>query len=235
MGGHFALLVDRLLTESSLPAAMAAGGAKGCDLGFIPQERKQEDEINAIEMAECRICQEEDLQSNVEAPCFCCGSLKYAHRKCIQRWCDEKGDTICEICLQPFEPNYTAPPKLLQYGSMPMAFRGNWGISRQSLHSPHFIAAVEAEEDFADSDYEGHSSSHTRSIIFCRSVAVILSVLVVVSHTLPIFMSFGDEWWYSVAEILFLVMRTAGILLPVVIMTRTLLAFHRRHRQLVWE
>jgi len=26
--------------------------------------------------------------------------LQYAHRKCIQRWCNEKGDTICEICLQ---------------------------------------------------------------------------------------------------------------------------------------
>lgn len=23
---------------------------------------------------------------------------QYAHRKCVQRWCNEKGDTICEIC-----------------------------------------------------------------------------------------------------------------------------------------
>jgi hypothetical protein len=26
--------------------------------------------------------------------------FQYAHRTCVQRWCDEKGDTICEICLQ---------------------------------------------------------------------------------------------------------------------------------------
>jgi hypothetical protein len=26
--------------------------------------------------------------------------VQYAHRNCIQRWCDEKGDTVCEICLQ---------------------------------------------------------------------------------------------------------------------------------------
>lgn len=27
-------------------------------------------------------------------------SCQFAHRECIQRWCDEKGDTTCEICLQ---------------------------------------------------------------------------------------------------------------------------------------
>lgn len=26
--------------------------------------------------------------------------LQYAHRKCVQHWCNEKGDTTCEICHQ---------------------------------------------------------------------------------------------------------------------------------------
>ncbi|KAF7119600.1 hypothetical protein RHSIM_Rhsim13G0122500 [Rhododendron simsii] len=26
--------------------------------------------------------------------------LQYAHRICIQRWCNEKGDIVCEICHQ---------------------------------------------------------------------------------------------------------------------------------------
>lgn len=25
---------------------------------------------------------------------------QYAHRRCVQRWCNEKGDTTCEICHQ---------------------------------------------------------------------------------------------------------------------------------------
>lgn len=25
---------------------------------------------------------------------------QYAHRKCVQRWCNEKGNIICEICHQ---------------------------------------------------------------------------------------------------------------------------------------
>lgn len=24
--------------------------------------------------------------------------LQYAHRACVQRWCNEKGDITCEIC-----------------------------------------------------------------------------------------------------------------------------------------
>ncbi|OAP12185.1 hypothetical protein AXX17_AT1G01750 [Arabidopsis thaliana] len=48
----------------------------------------------------CRICHEEEAESYFEAPCSCSGTIKFAHRDCIQRWCDEKGNTICEICLQ---------------------------------------------------------------------------------------------------------------------------------------
>ncbi|CAJ1939347.1 unnamed protein product [Sphenostylis stenocarpa] len=51
-------------------------------------------------VVECRICQEEDQVQAMEAPCSCNGTLKFAHRKCIQRWCNKKGNTICEICNQ---------------------------------------------------------------------------------------------------------------------------------------
>lgn len=29
-----------------------------------------------------------------------CHKIQYAHRKCVQQWCDEKGDITCEICHQ---------------------------------------------------------------------------------------------------------------------------------------
>ncbi|CAK9145030.1 unnamed protein product, partial [Ilex paraguariensis] len=63
---------------------------------------------NAVK--DCRICQEEDEEHEMEAPCGCNGTLKFAHRKCIQRWCNKKGDITCEICNQVFSPNYTLPP-----------------------------------------------------------------------------------------------------------------------------
>ncbi|KAK8952272.1 hypothetical protein KSP39_PZI004689 [Platanthera zijinensis] len=50
----------------------------------------------------CRICHEEEEQdtTTMETPCACSGTLKFAHRGCVQRWCDRKGSTICEICLK---------------------------------------------------------------------------------------------------------------------------------------
>nr|GMD68881.1 E3 ubiquitin-protein ligase MARCH2-like [Ipomoea batatas] len=69
-------------------------------------------EIVCGAMCFCRICHEAEFESSkiLEAPCGCSGTLKLAHRDCIQRWCNEKGNTICEICLQKFEDGYTAPP-----------------------------------------------------------------------------------------------------------------------------
>jgi hypothetical protein len=78
MGDHLALLVDRLLTESTLEAAIRK------------QMVDQQPETVAIEycsgavdgsgspskVVECRICQEEDWDTSMEAPCACCGSLK---------------------------------------------------------------------------------------------------------------------------------------------------------------
>ncbi|XP_065007368.1 uncharacterized protein LOC103985614 isoform X1 [Musa acuminata AAA Group] len=61
----------------------------------------------------CRICYEEEERSStsMESPCACSGTVKFAHRECIQRWCDEKGSNVCEICLQIFKPGYTVPEK----------------------------------------------------------------------------------------------------------------------------
>ncbi|KAI3668948.1 hypothetical protein L6452_40165 [Arctium lappa] len=70
---------------------------------FSDDEEKEED----AEKGDCRICHEEDFVKNLEAPCACNGSLKWAHRACIQRWCDEKRSTVCEICKQPYQDGYT--------------------------------------------------------------------------------------------------------------------------------
>ncbi|XP_074566604.1 uncharacterized protein LOC141825684 [Curcuma longa] len=61
----------------------------------------------------CRICYEEEDENStsMESPCGCSGSLKFAHRDCIQRWCDEKGSNFCELCNRMFEPGYTVPEK----------------------------------------------------------------------------------------------------------------------------
>ncbi|KAL0450051.1 UNVERIFIED_CONTAM: hypothetical protein Slati_1561500 [Sesamum latifolium] len=180
-------------------------------------------------LAECRICHDEDEDSNMEVPCSCRGSLKYAHRKCVQRWCNEKGDTICEICNQLFRPGYTASPPLFHYGGTPMNFRGNWEISRRDLHNNQFIPMVAGNGNFLGPDFDDDQAPTSRSLICCRIVAMIFVVLVVLRHTLPFIISGAGE--YSISLVMLLMLRTIGILLPIYIMVKALTAVQRRRNR----
>ncbi|XP_077253747.1 uncharacterized protein LOC143892769 [Tasmannia lanceolata] len=106
MVDRFVLLMDRLITESTIEAAIesrnqsqiASASEIEAETEFALQKRNFG--CATPKLVECRICQDEDEDLNMETPCSCCGSLKYAHRKCVQWWCEEKGDTKCEICHQ---------------------------------------------------------------------------------------------------------------------------------------
>lgn len=238
MGDHFVLLVDRLLTESTLEAAIESKNRleqvtplsnKDNLTEFSFCKMDENNDSSWRELEQCRICHDEDESSNMEMPCSCCGSLKYAHRKCIQRWCNVKGDTICEICHQPFKPGYTAPPPLFHYSGIPMNFRGNWEISRGDLHNSRFIAMVTSDQDFPDSDFEDFSPSNSRSLICCRIIAIIFIALLVLRHTLPIVINGSGDYSFTLFMLLFF--RTVGILLPIYIMFKAFTVIQRRRHQ----
>ncbi|XP_022993989.1 uncharacterized protein LOC111489819 isoform X1 [Cucurbita maxima] len=228
MGDHFVLLVDRLLTETTLEAAIesqkhAMDGLKGdsscpeMEFDNIPFPKK---------IVECRICQDEDEDSNMETPCSCCGSLKYAHRRCIQKWCNEKGDTICEICRQQFKPGYTASPPLFEMGRIPMSFRGNWEISRRNLDSSSYIAMVSSNRNVVDTEYDEFSASAATSVLCFHSFAIVFMVLLVLRHTLPLI--FNESGGYSFPLLLSICLRSLLIVLPIYVMLKVVSAVHRR-------
>ncbi|CAN1297003.1 Probable E3 ubiquitin ligase SUD1 [Linum perenne] len=212
MGDHFVLLVDRLLTESTLEAAIESrlrslqATASGVDDDLEVEKSSKNVDFDDIstprKMVECRICQDDDVDSNMETPCSCCGSLKYAHRRCIQKWCNEKGNTICEICQQPFKPGYTAPPPLFHFGRIPINLRGSREMSRREIRGPRIVAVVSTEHNLASPDYDNHSSYATRSVMCFRSVAIILILL-----------------------------RVTGIVLPIYVMVKSLTAIQQRRQQ----
>lgn len=85
MGDHLALLVDRLLTESTLEATLESRrqGQIATKSAYVEDQdneltRKRNVRDRAIvgKLVECRICQEEDEECDMEVPCSCCGSLK---------------------------------------------------------------------------------------------------------------------------------------------------------------
>ncbi|XP_022776372.1 uncharacterized protein LOC111318024 isoform X2 [Durio zibethinus] len=235
MGDHFVLLVDRLLTESTLEAAIESRNrslqatASTVDDTKIFNSSPKLDLSSPRKIVECRICQDEDEDSNMETPCSCCGSLKYAHRGCVQRWCNEKGNTTCEICHQQFKPGYTAPPSLFQIGRIPMNLRGNWEISRRELNNSRFIAVVSTDRSLLDSRYDNYSVSTTRSLICYRTVAIIFMLLLVLRHTVPVILSETNE--FSFPLFMLLLLRTVGIILPIYVMVKAVTALHRRRRQ----
>ncbi|CAM8982281.1 unnamed protein product [Rhodiola kirilowii] len=94
-------------SSSTHPSKLVTSGTSPEDTGM---DTLSDEEQPLIQSLECRICQEEDNIVNLEVPCACSGSLKFAHRKCVQRWCNEKGNIMCEICQQPYQPNYVVPP-----------------------------------------------------------------------------------------------------------------------------
>jgi hypothetical protein len=129
-----------------------------------------------IVSGECRICSDESPVENLESPCACSGSLKYAHRKCVQRWCNEKGNIICEICHQPYQPGYTAPPPPLQPEETTIDIGGGWTISGLDVHDPRLLAIAEAERRYLESEYVEYTASSASGAAFCRSAALIVSL-----------------------------------------------------------
>lgn len=83
MGDHFVFLVDRLLTESTLEAAIESRNQKQLTMSTVEDmtidcspKKDSEAATSLKKIVECRICQDEDFDSNMETPCYCCGSLK---------------------------------------------------------------------------------------------------------------------------------------------------------------
>ncbi|KAL6848626.1 hypothetical protein ACP4OV_021209 [Aristida adscensionis] len=201
MTDHFTVMAGRLLTESTLQSAIDEASAVPSSIMTSCDVVVQDGGPKTGVLVECRICQEDDDEAYMETPCSCKGSLKHAHRKCIQRWCDEKGDTICEICLKQFKPNYTATSRFFRHGRNSIFFSNPTMTADQT--------------SVASTSYERDHSSTSTSIIYCRLIAITLLFLLVLHDAFSAYL--GDQDAYTVAMVTLLMLRTAGIVIPVYI------------------
>ncbi|KDP41198.1 hypothetical protein JCGZ_15605 [Jatropha curcas] len=245
MSDHVVLYVDRLIRPpveaeaDHKPVEAAAGPScsrpdEETDSAGLGKERNEEDNDEdkpLIQVAECRICQEEDSVNNMETPCACSGSLKYAHRKCVQHWCNEKGDISCEICHQPYQPGYTAPPRPPRTEDTAIDIGGGWTISGTplDLRDPRLLAIAEAERHFLEAEYDEYAASNASGAAFCRSAALILMALLLLRHALTVTDADGDDD-VSTFFSLFL-LRAAGFLLPCYIMAWAISILQRRRQR----
>ncbi|KAF5443330.1 hypothetical protein F2P56_035892 [Juglans regia] len=239
MSDHLVLTGTEQLAEGpSGPPPGAEGAGTSCSMDKnkrIEQREGSDEKESLIQMAECRICQEEDSVSvtGLEIPCACSGSLKYAHRNCVQNWCNEKGDITCEICLQPYQSGYTAPGPPPHPEESAINIGGSWTISGTSLDliDPLSLATAEAEHIFLEAAYDEYAASNDRVDVFCGA-AVLTSMAILLLHgALTITDPDGEDGMSIFFS--FILLRAAEFLFLFSIIAwpiRTLQ--HRHHRQL---
>ncbi|XP_057778036.1 uncharacterized protein LOC130997470 isoform X2 [Salvia miltiorrhiza] len=176
-------------------------------------------------VSECRICQEEDHDKDLESPCACSGTLKFAHRKCVQRWCNKKGDITCEICNQVFSPNYICPPPRGNADVMTIDIRQAWE-AHVDLHHTQLLAFTEAGHQLLQSEYNDYGMENRRILICFRSAVIILMLLLVIHQTLMVKLDIGMPLGSSVF------FHLAGFLLPCYIVAHSwYIVQYRRGRQ----
>ncbi|KAK8493213.1 hypothetical protein V6N13_021459 [Hibiscus sabdariffa] len=243
MSDHLVLCVDRLTKPESLQSVQGSEdvGSLGDDSSVVAEqdvcaidvEEVEEhgscdEEEPLLQTVECRICQDEDNIKNLEAPCSCSGSLKFAHRKCVQRWCDEKGDIICEICHQSYEPGYMSPPP--PRPKVATIDISEWTVSGAplDLHNQR-ILAVAAEHHLLELGYDEYSNNDSSGTEFFRAATLTLLALLFLRHAL--YLTSGDTDDDVSQYISLFLLRAAGFLLPCYIMAWAISVLQRRREQ----
>ncbi|XP_061353208.1 uncharacterized protein LOC133297985 [Gastrolobium bilobum] len=178
-------------------------------------------------ISRCRICHEEEFESSksLEAPCACSGTVKFAHRDCIQRWCNEKGNTICEICLQKYEPGFTASPKKAQIIDEAMSIRREQEASNARIEA--VVEGVAIERDYSEC-----SSATDRNASCCRSLALAFTVVLLVRHLFAALTNGTEDYPFTLLTVI--ILKASGIIIPMYIIIRTIAAIQnsvRRHYQ----
>ncbi|CAN1353028.1 E3 ubiquitin-protein ligase MARCHF2 [Linum perenne] len=177
--------------------------------------------------AYCRICHEAEFESfkSLEAPCSCSGTVKYAHRDCIQRWCDEKGNTICEICLQKYEPGYRVAVEI----SSKKAEMFEEATTRDSLDMETREGGEVGLRHVAE-EYLESTAAADRTAAVCRSLALTFTFLLLLRHSFQTLVG-GPKEEYPFALITVLILRASGIVFPMYIILRVIASLQKAIRQ----
>ncbi|XP_022757902.1 uncharacterized protein LOC111305014 isoform X2 [Durio zibethinus] len=153
-------------------------------------------------ISHCRICHEEEFESfkSLEVPCACSGTVKFAHRDCIQRWCNEKGNTTCEICLQEYRPGYTvtAPSKTSRLIEAAITIRDSLQIPRIEVEAQHQrLVALAERMNVENEEFSQCTSAADRGASCCRSLVLTFTVVLLIKHVFAVLNGETDHYPFA--------------------------------------
>ncbi|XP_074561201.1 uncharacterized protein LOC141817460 isoform X2 [Curcuma longa] len=170
----------------------------------------------------CKICHEEEDESStsMESPCACSGTLKFAHRECVQRWCDEKGSNVCEICRQVFEPGYTFSEKKAMVDVV---------VTIRLSHDAESHGFNDENSAETGHNHAECSTSSQRGAIVCRSVAIMFTVMLLARHFFAVMLLGSGQYAFGILTVFAL--RACGIIIPFYMVMRLIAVVQRAQLQ----
>ncbi|ONK72476.1 uncharacterized protein A4U43_C04F19830 [Asparagus officinalis] len=110
------------------------------------------------------------------------------------------------------------------------ATRQGWG-TRIDLHDSHLLAIAAAEQELLNAEYEEYAAVHNNGIACCRSVALILMLLLLVRHVLMVIRDAGMV--QDASDFFNLSLQFAGFLLPCYLIIQSCYVLQSRRRRQV--
>ncbi|KAI4967694.1 hypothetical protein ZWY2020_017014 [Hordeum vulgare] len=130
---------------------------------------------------------------------------------------------LCLFLIQVYSPNYILPSTKCCSDEMGMDL--SW-VEQIDPHDSHFLAIAIAEQQLMNAEFDDCMTSNSSGATCCRSIALILMVLLLIRHVIVIV---RDINMLQDATMLF---SFAGFFLPCYVIARSCYAFqHRRRRQ----
>ncbi|KAG2429627.1 hypothetical protein HXX76_010858 [Chlamydomonas incerta] len=180
---HSVVVIPALASGQAASSDVESVARRGSDAGSSAGSTTSQKGKDA-ESGQCRICLEEDALRNLEVPCACAGTSKYAHHDCIQRWINEKGNLNCEICDQTYRGTYTVPPpgtagQDVEHGNM---FSPLFAIRLD--HDPRLEGGAHDRAPLDFLDETDHYYQRNPLASWCFTFVIFIMFLVVLHHTM---------------------------------------------------
>uniref|UniRef100_A0A0E0C6B8 RING-CH-type domain-containing protein n=1 Tax=Oryza meridionalis TaxID=40149 RepID=A0A0E0C6B8_9ORYZ len=215
MADHFALMAGRLLTESTLQSAVQEALAVASvkivhDQPDLPvHEDVQDGKPTSGVMVECRICQEEDYF--------------YLEFTLIQTFLETENSRTHTTHAS----KGGAMRRETQYARYAYRSSGERSDNVDTDRSQEHFAQT-SDQAAGTSSFDSQNSS-PKGVFYCRVVAISLMALLVLRDAISLIL--GDPEVYSMALFTLLMIRTAGIVIPIYIILVSVTTLLHRYRQ----